>query len=122
MIKIVHPTGCDYLMRENRIPEVYSNEASNSVVNVLENGDFDFNVYPNPANDLINLVFSDKVNGQVYLIITDLAGRKIYSGVFRNLNSDQIHSISSANFEEGVYLLYVQSGEKSSTRKIVVNH
>jgi hypothetical protein len=92
------------------------------VVNVSENVDFDFVVYPNPANDLINLVFGDKIKGQVNLIITDLAGRKIYSADFRNVNSGQMQSISSADFEEGMYLMHLQSGEKSNTRKIVVRH
>ena len=122
MIKIVHPTGCDLTLRETGYPEVYSNAASNNVVNVSENEDFDFVVYPNPANDLINLVFGDKIKGQVNLIITDLAGRKIYSADFRNLNSGQMQSISSADFEEGMYLMHLQSGEKSNTMKIVVRH
>ena len=122
MVKIVHPTGCDLTLRETGYPEVYSNAASNSVVNVSENEDFDFVVYPNPANDLINLVFGDKIKGQVNLIITDLAGRKIYSADFRNVNSGQMQSISSADFEEGMYLMHLQSGEKSNTMKIVVRH
>ncbi len=122
MIKIVHPTGCDYMMRENGIPEVYSNAASNAVVQVSENGSSDFNVYPNPANDLINISFSDKFNGQVNLSITDLAGREIYSEAFGDVNPGQLKSISSTDFEEGMYLLHLQSGENRSTRKIVLRH
>jgi hypothetical protein len=122
MIKIVHPTGCDYMMRENGIPEVYSNVASNAVVQVSENGSSDFNVYPNPANDLINISFSEKFNGQVNLSITDLAGREIYSVAFSDVNPGQVESISSADFEEGMYLLHLQSGENRSTRKIVLRH
>jgi hypothetical protein len=120
MIKIVHPTGCDFTLRETGYPEVYSNAASNSVVTVSENGDFDFNVYPNPANDLINLIFSDKIKGQVNLVITDIAGRTKYSGDFRDVKSGQMQSISSANFKDGMYILHLQSAEISSTRKIVV--
>ena len=122
MVKIVHPTGCDFTLRETGYPEVYSNAASNSVVNVSENRDFDFDVFPNPANDLINLVFGDKIEGQVNVIITDLAGRKIYSIDFRNVNSGQMQTINSTDFEEGLYLMHLQSGEKGRTRKIVVRH
>jgi hypothetical protein len=122
IIKIIHPTGCDYMMRENGIPEVYSNVASNAVVQVSENGSSDFNVYPNPANDLINISFSDKFNGQVNLSITDLAGREIYIVAFSEVNPGQVESISSTDFDEGMYLLHLQSGENRSTRKVVLRH
>ena len=122
MIKIIHPTGCDYLMRENGIPEVYSNVASNSVVDVSETEDFDFSVYPNPASDHINVIFSDKIKDQIHVYITDLSGRKIYSESFDGINSGQIQSISTRQFEEGMYLLHLQSGENQRTRKIMVRH
>ena len=105
-----------------KLPEVYSNVASNAVVQVSENGSSDFNVYPNPANDLINISFSDKFNGQVNLSITDLAGREIYTVAFSDVNPGQVESISSTDFEEGMYLLHLQSGENRSTRKIVLRH
>jgi serine protease AprX len=89
---------------------------------VSENGSSDFSVYPNPANDLINISFSDKFNGQVNLSITDLAGREIYSEAFSDVNPGQLKSISSTDFEEGMYLLHLQSGENRSTRKIVLSH
>jgi hypothetical protein len=122
MIKIIHPTGCDYLMRENGIPEVYSNVASNGVVDVSETKDFDFSVYPNPASDHINVIFSDKIKDQIHVYITDLSGRKIYSESFDGINSGQIQSISTRQFEEGMYLLHLQSGENQRTRKIMVRH
>jgi hypothetical protein len=122
MVKIVHPTGCDFTLRDTGYPEVYSNVASNALVNVSENTDFNFTVYPNPANDFINITFSDKVNGQVNVVLTDLAGREIYSMDFSDVNSGQMKSISSKNFEEGMYLLHLRSGEKMNTAKIVIRH
>lgn len=122
MIKIVHPTGCDYMMRENGIPEVYSNVASNAVVQVSENIRSDFSVFPNPANDLINISFNEIMNGQAKLVLTDLAGREVYSTTLSNLNPGVKHSINTIDFEDGMYLLQLQSGDKTNTRKIIVRH
>jgi hypothetical protein len=76
---------------------------------------FVFDVYPNPANELIH-VASLPVGANVY--VSDLSGKLVYSSV---AYGEQI-TINTSNFDAGLYLISVNQNGAYSTLKFVVNH
>jgi hypothetical protein len=122
IVSISRPDGCNAGMRSSGYSAVYSNVASISLVSVAENKKGDFSIYPVPADDRINVKFEDLAKETSNLNITDVTGRTIYSMNFSDAFQGQVHTINSANYAEGIYLMSVISGGIQYTRKIMVRH
>jgi hypothetical protein len=122
IVSISRPDGCNAGMRSSGYSAVYSNVASISLVSVAENKKGDFSIYPVPADDRINVQFGDLAKETSNLNITDVTGRTIYSMNFSDAFQGQVHTINSANYAEGIYLMNVISGGIKYTRKIMVRH
>ena len=76
-----------------------------------------FSVYPNPANNVINLTNAENilVSG---VVITDLNGRTVKNVAFDGVVSAQI---SVADLSAGMYMMTVSSDKGTMTKKIVKN-
>jgi hypothetical protein len=73
-----------------------------------------FNVYPNPATDVINVSFNEAFDGTVSII--NIAGKEVLS---TTVNGAQT-SISTATLSSGVYYVQVNNGNATQVDKIVV--
>ena len=122
IVSINRPGGCNIGLRSSGYSDVYSNVASTGLVSVAEIKDVNFNIYPVPANDRINIQFGNNAKGSLSLTIADITGRIIYSTEFNDIRPGQIHSINSTSYAEGMYVLNVISEGNRSTKKIVVQH
>jgi len=78
-----------------------------------------FNVYPNPATDLVNVSF-DGNNSDYIVSLLDLQGRVIYTQQMSNLNGSQMVSISTANIAKGSYVLSFSENELTTTKNVVI--
>ena len=72
-----------------------------------------FELYPNPSNGSFNVSLPEGLN-QAKIVITDLAGKIVYSE--QAIDGKQITLNSSA----GVYLVSIVNNEFSSTKKLVI--
>jgi hypothetical protein len=122
MVKIINPNGCNTSLRNAVYTDVYSNQASASLVSTGEISKSGFSVYPVPANDRINIQFEDYASGTINLTITDVAGRIIYSADFSDVRQGQVYTINSAAFAEGLYLLHTISSGDRITKKFIIQH
>lgn len=73
-----------------------------------------FNVYPNPAIDVINLTFTENFNGSVSIL--NVTGKEVMTST---VNGAQ-HSLSTEGLSSGVYYVKVNDGMKSQIAKVVV--
>ncbi|MEI6524200.1 MAG: T9SS type A sorting domain-containing protein, partial [Bacteroidota bacterium] len=72
-------------------------------------------VFPNPANQQLNLTFEKSITG--YIKITDALGKVVYS---YNINNPIIElPIDIANFTNGVYYLSYRNKEVSIHKKFI---
>jgi hypothetical protein len=122
MVKIVNPDGCNTGLRNAVYTDVYSNQASASLVSADIIRKSGFSIYPVPANDQVNIQFGDNTKGIIKLTITDVTGRMIYSVDYSDGQPGQVHSISTLGYKEGLYLLNVISADSRITKKILVRH
>jgi len=122
MIQVEHPSGCSAGLRDIDYTSVYSNEASVNAVSVSDKQEVNFSIYPNPAKDKINFILNENNSGTVGIKMTDLTGRNVFTGEFMNVQPGQVLTINSSGFKNGIYLIYIVSGDKMGTRKIIVRH
>ena len=65
-----------------------------------------FNMYPNPASDIVNIEFwSDKEGMQKTIKVIDLSGRTVMAQNFQSLSGSQSVQINLAQFAKGVYMI-----------------
>ncbi|MCB0782586.1 MAG: trypsin-like peptidase domain-containing protein [Flavobacteriales bacterium] len=87
---------------------------------VLEHSEIPFTLWPNPANDRLELVLERLFQGQVELELVDPVGRTV---VRRILNgSAQRTVIDVSGLADGFYLLSVASDGIRTTKRLVVRH
>lgn len=84
---------------------------SSSIEETLNNT---FNVYPNPATDVINVEFSENFNGTVSVL--DIAGKEVSTSAVSGLQ----HTLSTSALTNGVYFVKVNDGTASQVERIVV--
>ena len=80
-------------------------------------------VFPNPSSSNISISFTLPVAGMVSLTIYDMAGRLIKTVAY-SMMSEGIHQIKldTKTMNNGMYILRLNSGEWSQTKKFVVHH
>lgn len=74
-----------------------------------------YQLYPNPADQQINLVLNDWNGQQTYVAIYDLAGKQVAEFIF----NDQHNILNISNLNSGMYLLKVVSGKNTAVNKII---
>lgn len=75
-------------------------------------------VYPNPNNGEFNIKFN-AVSSNVAVSVFDVRGRSVYNKTYTN-NSTFNEAINLGNVQSGLYLLNVKDGNKTITKKIIV--
>ncbi|HNW51439.1 MAG TPA: T9SS type A sorting domain-containing protein [Prolixibacteraceae bacterium] len=82
----------------------------------LSNDSF-FKLYPNPASDYLIVEFKERVPSYQCSVF-DMTGRKLLDESFEN----RIYSeIDVSSLHPGIYLLHVNAGEKSDTKRMIIN-
>jgi len=78
-------------------------------------------IFPNPTNSKAIISFTTPKAGRVSLTIYDITGRLMKTIANAELNEgDHTFNLDVNNFRAGIYLLRMQSGQISQTRKFIV--
>jgi hypothetical protein len=84
-----------------------------SVKNCIDGNDA-LSIYPNPAENAININFNGEVEQVINTTIVDLFGRNVYqSALYRS-------AINIEDFEEGIYFLQLLLKSGNITRKFII--
>jgi subtilisin-like proprotein convertase family protein len=74
-------------------------------------------VYPNPAQGIVNIDLVTNVTGETTYDLFDFQGRKVISKV----SSNTIETLNVENLSDGIYMLSIQNGSAKTTKKVVIN-
>ena len=83
---------------------------------IWNNSSSTINLYPNPANDILNISSSDHIKS---LEVKDLLGRIVYSSL--DINSKSI-SLNTSIFSNNIYLLSFLIKDELVIKKIIISH
>ena len=78
----------------------------------------DFNVWPNPASDRLNISFKS-ITDNFEINMYDLNGRSVYKESILN-NSSKTYSINTNRFSTGIYILNINFGNRVFNKKIII--
>lgn len=81
-----------------------------------------FSVYPNPASDMINIVFDLKSSSFVTIEITDLEGRKIASVMSERQSGTVSKDFNVKELPSGNYLIRLEVNGKTATQFLSIVH
>lgn len=93
----------------------------NDGIIVLKDDVSKLRVYPNPANNVLNVDVETTNNLNVRLEAVDMTGRVVYSEPL-TVAGKYRHSINTAQFTPGIYILQVVSSNQSVRQRFVVTH
>ena len=99
-------------------PMVRLNFQDYTSINEIENN-FDLSVYPNPTSDEANISFTAE-NEDVTIVITDLAGKEVYTTTSKSSAGVRDITVNTANFNSGVYVIKLTSNNAIAIKNLIV--
>jgi len=96
-----------------------TNTSCNVGINDFEN--VDFSIFPNPANDIVNINISG-ITGEIEYEVVNLLGQRSKNGKTNIQNEGQVR-LNVADLNNGVYFVTFKSkNQVLKTQKLVVKH
>mgnify|MGYP003948777787 CR=1 FL=1 len=89
-----------------------------SSINEVESN-FGLSVYPNPSSEETTISFVAD-NEDVSIVITDMAGKEVYSSVSKSSVGTRNISINTSNFNGGVYVIKLSSNNSVAIKNLIV--
>ncbi|MEM9991877.1 MAG: CARDB domain-containing protein, partial [Bacteroidota bacterium] len=111
--RVTNLTGGDSTESRNALPEVAEN---------LENvagSTFDFDYYPNPAKDDLNVAFNLKTPTDISVEIVNTMGQVLQTQTFQNVTLfEEVLDVST--YPAGVYYIKIQTEEAQAVKQVVI--
>jgi hypothetical protein len=104
------PTICDYKKKVR------------SGLDYINNIRIQFDIYPNPTSDKVNVSFESKVNANYTLAVYDMAGRIVKKMAYRAISGDNIISTDLTSLQNGKYIVRLEDGNNIVGGKILVKN
>jgi hypothetical protein len=83
--------------------------------------DYDFEIFPNPSNNLIT-IYSHNTNAEKLAIdITDTFGKNVYKFSDANIDFSFKKNIDTSELQSGLYFIRITKGSQSRTKKLLKN-
>jgi len=79
--------------------------------------DIGFELFPNPASNLLNIQIKENQGNVFQMDIVDLQGRKVLS---KQIITSMNVQVSISNLKSGMYFINIEQGRRSTTKKFTV--
>lgn len=86
---------------------------------IAEENLMNVNIFPNPANDIVNVVFEGN-GGDYNIVISDLVGRIVSNTTSVNANGSTKAELSISDLNAGNYLVTISNGTSKYTQTLMV--
>lgn len=80
----------------------------------------DFGLYPNPAQNTVNINFELATLSDVQLEIKNLLGKTVYTSKYKTSNHSFKEQINVSTFNKGVYFVVITVSDKPYTKRLIV--
>lgn len=104
-------------------PAVTGNVASQSADNFIQSDAQNevFSLYPNPANDMINLSFEAELTGPVSITVLDMQGKIIRNETVVPVQGVNVFNLDTSSLIDGFYLIQMSSNDIVHTKRFMVS-
>lgn len=111
-------TGANGNNRKAIMNATYWLATNNNITGISDKEETSFQIYPNPAEEIINIIPVNEIKSGT-LTICNILGEEIYN---QKINALDRISINVSTFSNGIYFASILSEGNKSTRKIIVAH
>jgi hypothetical protein len=80
----------------------------------------DIEIYPNPADNQLNIAFSAKDNVDLNISLIDISGRAIMQNMYSANSGTNLIKIDINNISRGIYFLNIMENNSSLNYKVIV--
>ncbi len=110
-----------YTDGQGTIPNSATIKINNAVILGINDFNFDatFNVFPNPAKDVVNVKLQNVTNADCKIQIVNSIGQ-IAQEIDLGNDSEITRNISVSHLNSGIYMVKTTLGNKVSVRKLIV--
>lgn len=80
-----------------------------------------FRVYPNPVSEIMNIEIKTEFEGEASIKLLDMTSREILQtkqSLTKDINNLQIEV---NNIRDGIYMMYIQYGQQSLSKKVIIH-
>lgn len=107
---------------ETTIKYCFSNNCSDAALAIEDNMiNNNVSVYPNPASQEVFVNYYANTSSEVIINVYDALGKNVYSTTSTSVVGDNTTKIITATLTNGVYTCNITSGNKTITRKMIIN-
>jgi len=92
------------------------------ITSLVENHELhahNFSLFPNPAQDYLNIDYQDKNGETLHLVIYDMHGRIVYNETINT--GAEVLRVNISNLQKGMYLCRLYNENSSIIKKIIKN-
>jgi hypothetical protein len=111
-------TGASGNNRKAIMNATYWLATNNNITGISDIEETSFHIYPNPAEEMINIIPINEIKSGT-LTITNLLGEEIYT---QKIDAQDRISVNVSEFSNGIYFASILSAGYKSTQKIIVAH
>jgi PKD repeat protein/photosystem II stability/assembly factor-like uncharacterized protein len=101
------------------IDDIVINNSTDIEPNIAANHDLHFNVYPNPADEQINMVVNG-VSEDMTIEFANVHGQVLFTQKVDGSNDTFYKQVTASSIKSGIYVVTLKSANSTITRKIVV--
>lgn len=76
-------------------------------------------LYPNPATGFVNLEFNTSKDGKAIIRLSDVTGKEVFTKKEESINGRYVRQFNVSKLPAGIYLLEVDDGEYTTSRKLI---
>ncbi len=80
----------------------------------------EINIYPNPTAGKLSVSFEVENTEKINIIVSDISGRQIIRKEYTSFSGNFHQEFDLSEYSEGTYLLNIQKGNETITRKILL--
>lgn len=100
--------------------EVFQSASNMQSIGILENlKALDFSVYPNPANDFVNIRFNEN-NTNVSIELINAIGQTLYTEVIEDTYMGESVELNTSKLKTGIYIVKITTEGKLTSKKLVI--
>ncbi len=78
------------------------------------------NIYPNPSNDIFNIVFNTNTKQDIDLRVHNVLGELIFSELLKDFNGDYNRSIDLSQYPNAIYILQLNTKDGMLNKNLVL--
>lgn len=91
-------------------------------INTVSKTEFTFNLFPNPANNEVNLTFNLAETSDVTIRVIDVQGKEMFKSVYNKQAGANDVLLNTSELKSGVYFVELINGTSATTKQIVISH